>query len=79
MKADKDAYLRLASKLDDAGFDALSMEDKHRRNDPELFLCFKKLKVSSVFLFHLFRVLLSPLFHERVLASAQPQQSSFAE
>ena len=50
MKADKDAYLRLASKLDDAGFDALSMEDKHRRNDPELFLCFKKLKVSSVFL-----------------------------
>eukprot|EP00112_Aurelia_sp_Birch-Aquarium-sp1_P008884 Seg1990.5 transcript_id=Seg1990.5/GoldUCD/mRNA.D3Y31 product="hypothetical protein" protein_id=Seg1990.5/GoldUCD/D3Y31 len=21
------------------------MEDKHRRNDPELFLCFKKLKI----------------------------------
>jgi len=44
-KADKDAYLRLASKLDEAGFDALSIEDAHRRNHPDLFKSFKKLTI----------------------------------
>ena len=44
-KADKDAYMKLANKLDNAGFDALSIEDAHRRNDPYLFKAFKKLTV----------------------------------
>ena len=48
MKADKGAYLQIASKLDHAGFDAISIEDTHRRNDLELFQAFKKTKVNTV-------------------------------
>ncbi|XP_065052240.1 5-methyltetrahydropteroyltriglutamate--homocysteine methyltransferase-like [Rhopilema esculentum] len=44
-KADKGAYLKLAPSLDNSGFDALSIEDTHRRNDPELFKAFKKMKI----------------------------------
>ncbi|XP_078358244.1 5-methyltetrahydropteroyltriglutamate--homocysteine methyltransferase-like isoform X1 [Oculina patagonica] len=44
-KADKDAYLRLADKLDAAGFDEISIEDAHRHNDLSLFKHFKKSKV----------------------------------
>ena len=46
-KADKDAYSQLASALDDANFDAISIEDTHRRNDVQLFSKFKKMKVST--------------------------------
>jgi len=45
-KADKDAYLRLADKLDAAGFDEISIEDAHRHNDLLLFEHFKKSKVT---------------------------------
>ncbi|XP_072178257.1 5-methyltetrahydropteroyltriglutamate--homocysteine methyltransferase-like [Diadema setosum] len=41
-KADKDAYIKLADKLDCAGFDQISIEDTHRRNDLALFDRFKK-------------------------------------
>ncbi|MBT4604118.1 cobalamin-independent methionine synthase II family protein [archaeon] len=41
-KADKDAYLKVAKALDDADIDAISLEDCHRRNDPELFSKFTK-------------------------------------
>ncbi|KAJ7376929.1 hypothetical protein OS493_031525 [Desmophyllum pertusum] len=44
-KADKDAYLRLADKLDAAGFDQISIEDAHRHNDLSLFEHFKKTKI----------------------------------
>lgn len=44
-KADKDGYLRLADKLDAAGFDEISIEDAHRHNDLSLFENFKKSKV----------------------------------
>lgn len=45
-KADKDAYLKLADKLDAAGFDEISIEDAHRHNDLSLFKHFKKSKVT---------------------------------
>jgi len=45
LKADKDAYIKIASKVDNAGFDAFSIEDTHRRNDSALFHAFKKTKV----------------------------------
>lgn len=51
MKADKEAYLKLSGKLDSADFDALSIEDAHRRNDPQLFKVFKKKKVNSAWNF----------------------------
>ena len=38
--------MKLSGKLDNASFDALSIEDAHRRNDPELFKAFKKKKVN---------------------------------
>lgn len=44
-KADKDGYLRLADKLDAAGFDEISIEDAHRHNDLSLFEHFKKSKI----------------------------------
>ncbi|KAJ7376938.1 hypothetical protein OS493_031534 [Desmophyllum pertusum] len=44
-KADKDAYLRVADKLDAAGFDQISIEDAHRHNDLSLFEHFKKTKI----------------------------------
>ncbi|XP_030850694.1 uncharacterized protein LOC115918019 [Strongylocentrotus purpuratus] len=44
-KADKDAYFVVADKLDQAGFDEISLEDAHRRNDLSLFDHFKKTKV----------------------------------
>ncbi|XP_022784714.1 uncharacterized protein LOC111325214 isoform X1 [Stylophora pistillata] len=44
-KADKDGYLRLADRLDAAGFDEISIEDAHRHNDLSLFEHFKKSKV----------------------------------
>lgn len=44
-KADQDAYFKLASALDQAGFDEISIEDAHRRNDPKLFGHFKKTKI----------------------------------
>lgn len=44
-KADKDVYLRLADRLDAAGFDEISIEDAHRPNDLSLFGHFKKSKV----------------------------------
>lgn len=45
-KADKDVYLRLADKLDAAGFDEISIEDAHWHNDLSLFKHFKKSKVT---------------------------------
>ena len=48
MKADKGAYLEIASKLDHAGFDAISIEDTHRRNEQKLFQTFKETKVNSI-------------------------------
>jgi len=45
IKADKDAYLQLSKELDNANFDAISIEDAHRRNDPRLFQAFQKKKV----------------------------------
>ncbi|XP_041463418.1 5-methyltetrahydropteroyltriglutamate--homocysteine methyltransferase-like isoform X2 [Lytechinus variegatus] len=44
-KADKDAYFMIADKLDQAGFDEVSLEDAHRRNDLSLFDHFKKSKI----------------------------------
>ncbi|CAH3034594.1 unnamed protein product [Porites lobata] len=44
-KADKDVYMRLADKLDAAGFDEISIEDAHRHNDLSLFKHFKKSKI----------------------------------
>ena len=46
VKAEKNAYLKLADKLDTAGFDEISIEDAHQHNDLDLFLRFKKSKVS---------------------------------
>lgn len=46
VKADPDAYLQIADKLDLAGFDHISIEDAHRHNDLELFKRFKKSKVN---------------------------------
>ncbi|EDO48725.1 predicted protein [Nematostella vectensis] len=45
IKADPDAYLKIASKLDSSGFDHISIEDAHRHNDLELFHKFKQSKV----------------------------------
>ena len=45
-KADQDAYLKLSKELDNASFDAISIEDAHRRNDPKLFQAFRKKKVN---------------------------------
>eukprot|EP00794_Sanderia_malayensis_P017627 gene17627-19381_t len=44
-KADKDAYLKVATAIDNSNIDAFSLEDTHRRNDPKLFSMFKKIKV----------------------------------
>lgn len=44
-KADKDAYVLLADRLDQAGFDQISIEDAHRHNDLSLFQQFKKSKI----------------------------------
>ena len=44
-KADPSAYFQLAEKLDDAGFDEISIEDAHRHNDLSLFDLFKKSKI----------------------------------
>ena len=45
-KAHKDVYIRLADKLDAAGFDEISIEDARRHNDLSLFKHFKKSKVT---------------------------------
>ena len=45
LKADKDAYLKLADRLDAAGLDEISIEDAHRHNDLSLFQHFKNTKV----------------------------------
>lgn len=45
-KADNEAYFKLADKLDNAGFDVISLEDAHRRNDLSLFQHFKKTKIA---------------------------------
>ena len=44
-KASKDGYFMLADRLDQAGFDQISIEDAHRHNDLSLFQHFKKSKV----------------------------------
>ena len=44
-KADPTVYFKLAEKLDNAGFDEISIEDAHRLNDLSLFDHFKKSKV----------------------------------
>ena len=44
-KASKDGYFMLADRLDQAGFDQISIEDAHRHNDLSLFRHFKKSKV----------------------------------
>ena len=41
-KADRDSYFKLASYVDDAGFDQLSIEDAHCRNDLTLLDKFSK-------------------------------------
>jgi 5-methyltetrahydropteroyltriglutamate--homocysteine methyltransferase len=46
-KADPSVYFQLAEKLDNAGFDEISIEDAHRHNDLSLFDLFKKSKVSG--------------------------------
>ena len=48
-KAPQDSYFKLAANLDNAGFDAISIEDAHRRNNLSLFSQFKKTKVSLAF------------------------------
>ncbi|XP_077866509.1 5-methyltetrahydropteroyltriglutamate--homocysteine methyltransferase-like [Saccoglossus kowalevskii] len=45
LKADLQSYFRLASKLDEAGFDQISIEDAHRHNDLSLLKLFKKSQV----------------------------------
>ena len=49
-KADPSVYFQLAKKLDNAGFDEISIEDAHRQNDLSLFDLFKKSKVSKEYL-----------------------------
>lgn len=44
-KAAPDAYMQLASALDEADIDAVSLEDGHRHNDLMLFECFKNTTV----------------------------------
>eukprot|EP00795_Rhopilema_esculentum_P013414 gene13414-4280_t len=44
-KSDQGAYMKLASVLDEANIDAIAIEDKHRRNSPEMFKAFKKIKI----------------------------------
>ncbi|XP_068708697.1 5-methyltetrahydropteroyltriglutamate--homocysteine methyltransferase-like isoform X4 [Montipora foliosa] len=44
-KASKDGYFMLADRLDQAGFDQISIEDAHRHNDLSLFQHFKKSKI----------------------------------
>ena len=48
MKGDPESYLKIASALDEAGFDEISIEDAHRRNSPVLFQKFIKTKVSHL-------------------------------
>ncbi|XP_070568126.1 5-methyltetrahydropteroyltriglutamate--homocysteine methyltransferase-like isoform X2 [Ptychodera flava] len=45
LKADRQVYFRLADQLDNAGFDAISIEDAHQHNDLKLLEQFKKSKV----------------------------------
>ncbi|XP_077977706.1 5-methyltetrahydropteroyltriglutamate--homocysteine methyltransferase-like [Glandiceps talaboti] len=44
-KADRKIYFQLADKLDDAGFDEISIEDAHQHNDLSLLQHFQKSKV----------------------------------
>ncbi len=44
-KADAAAYRRLAESVDASSVDAVSIEDAHRHNDPELFAAFERATV----------------------------------
>ncbi|XP_038058304.1 5-methyltetrahydropteroyltriglutamate--homocysteine methyltransferase-like [Patiria miniata] len=44
-KADPQGYFHIADKIDQAGFDEISIEDTHRRNDLSLLAHFKRSKV----------------------------------
>ena len=48
VKASQDAYFEVADAVDSAGLTAISLEDAHRRNNPELFSYFKRSKVSDL-------------------------------
>ena len=50
-KADPSAYLKVADKLDQAGFDHISIEDAHRHNDLEVFEHFKKSTVRHIWMY----------------------------
>ena len=46
IKADKTNYGRLAEKLDNAGFDEISIEDAEAKNDLSILAKFKRSKVN---------------------------------